>query len=87
MKPLQFISTFAQIVVKGCMESKRAKAAILTAIVVISILFAPYLIGLIMVTESVVHAWLRGLGVLILISGIALTIGFIYSVIHNEIIK
>ena len=87
MKLAQFVITFMQIVIKGCMESPAIKSALIILASIAAIIFIPYWVGLLAMTYVPGPAWSAGMMVII---GVALVVGatvMVYVAVYDAIKK
>lgn len=87
MNPILYIILFLQIVVKGCRESTKAKALLITISIVIGSIFVPHFLGILVMAWFGITgvAWPMGAIFLVIIALAYIVIALIYLGIHDTI--
>lgn len=89
MRPLLYIIVFIQIIVKGCMESTRTKAALLTLLIVAGSTFGLHFFGLLLMAWFGLSgvAWPMGAVSLLVIALAYIVVALIYLGIRDAILN
>lgn len=84
---MNYIITFIQIVFKGCMESTKAKALIITISIIVGSIFVPHFLGLLVMAWFGITgvAWPMGAVTLMIIALVYIVAALIYLAICDAI--